>query len=126
MQEIADKKEITDTCRDLTYLAGEIEENTDDGFGGIQCFSIVQKIPQQIYKGIVSQVRTKLLNVFIELDKAYGNLDDLDINLDKKTPNEIAHINQQLITIIDNSIHIGDGNEISKSDIHSGGDDGKK
>lgn len=126
VQEIADKKEITDTCRDLTYLAGEIEENTDDGFGGIQCFSIVQKIPQQIYKGIVSQVRTKLLNVFIELDKAYGNLDDLDINLDKKTPNEIAHINQQLITIIDNSIHIGDGNEISKSNIHSGGDDGKK
>ena len=119
LQTIADDPSRQQRMRDLTFLAEEIQQNI-----GISCVKIIQILDLSYYRDILNKIRGKLLRVFIELDKAYGNLDDLDINLDKKIPNEIEHINQQLITIIDNSIHIGDGNEISKSDMHTGGENG--
>ena len=61
------------------------------------------------------------MRVFIELDKSYGNLDDLDVSLENKSEAEIDSVNNKLIKIvIDKSIYIGDGNKIEKSNINSG------
>ena len=57
-------------ARDLTFLAGEIEENT-----GIQCLKISQVIPIDAYRDILNKMKTKLLKILITLDKAYGCLD---------------------------------------------------
>ena len=98
--------------RDLTGLAGEIYKNI-----GIQCSRIEQVITVDVYRDIVNKIKTKLLKVLIALDKAYGCLDELDIDISSKTEEEVKTINKQIINIIDKSIHIGDGNKIDKSEI---------
>ena len=103
--------------RDLTYLAGEIMENT-----GIQCIKIEQVITIDVYRDILNKIKTKLLKVLIALDKAYGCLDELDIDLSSKTEAEVKAVNNKIVNIIDNSIHIGDGNKIDKSEIKHKGD----
>lgn len=100
-------------ARDLTYLAGEIEKNT-----GIQCFRISQVVSIDAYRDILNKIKTKLLKILIELDKAYGCLDELDIDISSKSETEVKDINNKIVNIIDNSIHIGDGNKIDKSQIN--------
>lgn len=114
---IASQPSEQERIRDLTYLAEEIEDNI-----GIQCIKIAQIIPIDAYRDILNKIKTKLLKILIALDKAYGCLDELDINVSSKTEVEIEAINKKVITIIDNSVHIGDGNKIDKSEIKHEGD----
>ena len=70
-------------------------------------------------------MRTNLINIFIELDKELGNLDDLDI----ETKNvDLQKLNNVIFNIFqDNSIELGDKNKINKSGflggLFSGGQD---
>ena len=58
-----------------------------------------------------------LLKVFIKLDKTFGNLDELDIgNVDKGVEKELKMFIQKVV-FTDNSIHVGNGNKIEKSEI---------
>ena len=67
---------------------------------------------------IVSTVRTKILDTLLLLENEFGNLDDLEIDISSKTPNERDTIIQKIyITLYDNSISIGDNNKIKNSDI---------
>ena len=61
------------------------------------------KFPKEMFIGILSAIRTKLLKIFIELDKDFGCLDNLDIDTDGR---ELKKINNKLSIIIyeDNSI----------------------
>ena len=70
---------------------------------------------------IFSEVDNRLLDVFLLLEKEFGNLDDLDIDLSGKTDEQIEDIHKQINVFIynDNSITIGDENEISDSIIAS-------
>ena len=63
-----------------------------------------------------------LLKVLIQLDKSYGCLDDLDIDISGKTPEEITRINAIINNYIftDNSVHIGDKNKIENTDVLTG------
>lgn len=66
------------------------------------------------YTNIIGAIKTKLLCIFKELEKQYGNLDDYYIDFNDKKKEE--KISKSLITIInDNSTHIGDGNILKES-----------
>lgn len=91
---------------DLTELAGNVYKNSS-----IQCISISMKFPKEMFLGILSVIRTKLLKIFIELDKNFGCLDNLDIDTNGR---KLKEINNKLNIIIyeDNSVTIGDGNKL--------------
>ena len=57
--------------------------------------------------------------MLLELEKTFGYLDEMDLNIGSMTSEELETINDRIVTIIfnDNSIHIGDGNKISESVI---------
>ena len=116
IESILNEKEIQPRARDLTFLAGEIYDTM-----GVSCFKISQIIDVSHYREIVNKIRGKLLNIFIELDRVFGNLDDLDV--DSSDEGKVSQINQKIITLIDKSIKIGDGNQIEKSKIIGNGDE---
>ena len=67
---------------------------------------------------IVSKVRTKILETLLFLEKEFGNLDDLDIDIKTKTQEELKNIIQNIqVNLYDHSISIGDNNKIKKSNI---------
>lgn len=94
--------------KDLTDLAGVVLKNT-----GIQCLDIYMKFTKETFLGILSSIRTKLLEVFIELDREFGNLDELDIEIEGKN---LKELNKKInIIIFDNSISIGDQNKLKNN-----------
>lgn len=69
---------------DLTSLAFDVYENT-----GIQCFEIYQQYSKASFVRILSNIKSKLILFLLNLEKQFGNLDNLDIEkstltLDKK------------------------------------------
>lgn len=90
----------------ITDLAGIVYKNT-----GIECVNIYMKFTQETFLRILSNIRTKLLTVFLELDKELGCLDELDINTNSKN---LQKMNEKLNIIIyeDNSVSIGDNNKL--------------
>lgn len=66
---------------------------------------------KEVFIGILSSIRTKLIELFIALDKEFGNLDDLDIDVNEK---DLKKLNKKIDVIIfqDNSIQIGDNNKL--------------
>jgi hypothetical protein len=106
---------------DVTFLAPAIYEYSG---GMIQCASIHVTFDYINFNGILSSIRTKLLDVFIELDKRLGNLDDLDVvTEDTDLLSELKQITYNII-YQDNSVKIGDNNKIDKSNILGGEFDG--
>lgn len=101
-------------ARDITSMAGVIYQNT-----GITCTEILQIVPKNAIENILSTIKSKLLKVLIRLDKEYGSLDDLDIDISAKSPEEIHTINVAINNYIfeDKSIKIGDKNRIDNTDI---------
>jgi len=76
------------------------------------------KVPSNRLDGIVSQVKTKLVDVILELEKQFDNLDELDIRPQIEKNNSASNI----ITIIENiiyddSVRIGDKNNLKKSSL---------
>ncbi len=75
---------------------------------------------------IFPKVENKLLDILRYLEKQFGNLDDLDIDLDSKSKDEVNEIKSHIYVIIynDQSISIGDNNKIKNSTIVSKISDG--
>lgn len=68
------------------------------------------------FTNILNDLKPILLNIFIELEKKYGNLDGYYIEMNDKKKNQ--EINQYIINILaDNSIKIGDNNIIKNSNV---------
>ena len=67
------------------------------------------------------QTRYIFETVLILLEKEFGVLDDLDIDIDSKSKDERLEIVKQLHVIIfnDHSANIGDGNKIKDANIAS-------
>lgn len=99
---------------DYTWMSGHVYEKT-----GIICTSIKQNIPVNFMQNIMSEIKTRLLQVLIKLDKEYGCLDDLDIDTTAKSPEEVAEINRIVnnFIFVDNSVRIGDKNKIEESNF---------
>ena len=88
-------------AQDISLINGEI-------------ISAYKELSIYAFTNLVSKIKTKLLSIFKELEKQYGNLDDYYIDLGDKKKEE--RITKSLITIInDKSTHIGDQNSIKGS-----------
>ena len=83
----------------------------------IQCYSIKQVVPLNILEGLLNTVKMLLMKIFIKLDKTYGSLDELDVDTDSISPEEIANTNTIIneYIFVDNSIKIGDKNQFKDS-----------
>lgn len=70
-------------------------------------------------KNIFSRVENTVLEIFLLLEKEFGNLDDLDIDLSVKKDEEINGITNDIMVMIYNesSITIGDHNKIQDTNI---------
>lgn len=104
--------------RDLTWAAGMVYK-----MSGIQCYSIKQIVPINIFEGVLNSVKMLLMKIFIKLDKTYGCIDELDIDTEIISPEEVTETNTIInkYIYVDNSINIGDKTKIEGSDILSGG-----
>lgn len=109
LEKFANEDNDNEIGRNLTDLAGVVYKNT-----GIQCVNIYMKFTKETFIKILSILRTKILKVFIELDKEFGCLDDLDIDT---TGKKLKELNNKLNIIIfeDNSVTIGDGNKLKNT-----------
>lgn len=117
LQNFLDHSDKQSYCRDYTYLNGYVYERT-----GIQCTSILQRVPLNFLQNILSEIKTRVLRVLVKLDKEYGCLDNLDVDTTNKSPEEIAAINKVVnnYIYINNGINIGDNNKIKSSEILGG------
>ncbi len=98
--------------KDLTFMAYEVQEMT-----GIACTAIKQTFDSNSFLEIINKISVILMKVFIRLDKEFGNLDELDIDVtDDNKVETVKKLIYQII-FIDNSIKIGDNNKIEKSNI---------
>lgn len=70
---------------------------------------------------ILSQIENKLLDILMCLEKEFGNLDELDINIESKSENDLKRIVNYICVIINNdkSVTIGNNNEFNNSNIAS-------
>lgn len=68
---------------DHSYLAGHVNKASG---GMVACTSIYQHIPQAFFSGIQQTVKTKIIQILMEMEKKYGALDSLEVErmLDKK------------------------------------------
>ena len=66
----------------------------------------------------LSVIENKLLDILMVLEKEFGSLDDLDIDISNKSEIELQDVAKQITYIItDNSVTIGDGNKIKDLQI---------
>ncbi|WP_242309015.1 hypothetical protein [Bacillus cereus group sp. BfR-BA-01524] len=85
----------------------------------LQIIGITIKCASNLLSGIVSKVKSKLVDIIMELEKQYDNLDEMDI---RSQVEEDASKKEQVILnieqiIFDESIKLGDKNKISRSVI---------
>lgn len=104
-----------------------------------ECKYLSQKTGCYIYKAsvqtdnstivdILPQVESILMELLCYIEKQFGNLDDLDIDVDSKSEEELKEITKHIYVIIynDQSITIGDKNKIKDATIASLISDGLK
>ena len=96
-----------------------IAHYNNDPYMIITSASVKLNMPQ--IRNIFSQVESKLLDVLTYFEKKFGPLDELDFDVDRKTPEEMDEIINHLSLVIynDNSVNIGDNNRIKESTIAS-------
>lgn len=103
--------------KDLTFMAYEVQEIT-----GIACTSIKQTFDSNSFLEIINKISVILMKIFIRLDKEFGNLDELDIDVTDNNKVETVKKLIYQIVFIDNSIKIGNSNKIEKSNIGDKGE----
>lgn len=97
-----------------------------------ECKYLSQKTGCYIYKAsvqtdnstmvdILPQIESILMELLCYVEKEFGNLDDLDINISSKSEEELKEITKRIYVIIysDQSINIGDHNRMKNSTVAS-------
>jgi AbiTii len=74
-------------------------------------------------QGVIANIKNKLMNILLKIEKEFGNLDSLDTFAEETDTQALQSIEQYIINVIfDESIKIGDNNKIKSSAIgHRGG-----
>lgn len=85
-------KNNADVGLDLTFLAGEVNKNTN---GEVTCTNIRQLIPMAVCQSIIETVKQTTIEALLELENKYGTLDELgiDVSDDVKSKTESININ---------------------------------
>ena len=70
---------------------------------------------------IFPKVENKLLDILRYLEKQFGNLDELDIDVNNKSEQELKEIVNHIYVLLynDQSVTIGNDNEFNNSNIAS-------
>ena len=78
-------------------------------------------VGEHIISNIFSVIENKLLDMLMILEKEFGCLDELDIDITTKSKEDIEAINNRILVLVynDNSVSIGDGNKIKGTTIAS-------
>lgn len=95
--------------KDVSFLSDFVYDRF-----GIQCFNINILFQPQVFSQMISEIKTKLIKIFIRLEKEFGCLDNLDINVQGRNMGQIQN-EIHLIIYQDNSTSIGDKNKINGS-----------
>lgn len=85
----------TNFSRSMMELNGLIWEHEE-----ISCSAIEQPMQPPQFADIVAKLKQILLKIFIKLDKEYGNLDDLDIDMTNKPQKQIEGTMKEIRQII--------------------------
>lgn len=80
---------------DLTNFASVIYKNT-----GISCFSISMKFGNNASEHILSNVKTKIIESLLLLEREFGILDEFCFEEDVISPNKIDKVNEEINSII--------------------------
>ena len=84
------------------------------------CGLISRTCNLSITRATVKIDETRLMSIIKNVEKKFGNLDELDIKLDSYENEKLKNFNQSLITIVfDNSTKIGNENKIESSNFQS-------
>lgn len=97
------------------YIA---QANSDIGMI-IVTASVELNMPKML--NIFPKVESKLLDILLYLEKQFGNLDDLDIDIKSKNEDELNNIINHIHVLIynDESVTLGNDNKIKDSNIAS-------
>lgn len=68
---------------------------------------------------VLSKTENKMMGIFLLLEKEFGNLDEMDIDLSMKTKDELSSISNTIMVTIynDNSIRVGNDNKMIGTNI---------
>lgn len=91
-------------AQDISMVNGEI-------------ISASRELSIYAYTNILGKIKTKVLQILIELEKEYGNLDNYCIDFNEKPLEKSVVKNITNIIYTDNSVHIGNDNKIEKSNV---------
>jgi len=81
-----------------------------------EVISAYRELSIYAHTNILKKIKNKVLKIFIELEKKYGNLDDYYIDFSNRK--EEKEIIKNITNIIsDYSVHIGDNNQIESSNV---------
>ena len=131
--------QITQGIEALRGMVSEIERNNGSGLSKpipAEFYPLIAKanndLEMIIYTASVELDMSKILNIFPKvesklfdilyyLEKQFGNLDDLDIDTESKSPTELETIINRIYVMIynDKSVMIGNNNKIKDSYIAS-------
>lgn len=89
IEKIIDNKDAVGL--DLTFAAGYVFKTT-----GIQCLKISQVYDRISLDEIIANVKNKLIIILLSLEKEFGNLDGLDINVETITNKQFENIEQNI------------------------------
>lgn len=115
------RRESIATIEKEANSAGTFTNNLSDFIPyidiGVAIVQLYRTYSKDVFREIVNKVSSILLKIFTRLDKTVKNLDELDIGeLEKDKEDQLKTFIQKVV-FEDNSIHIGDGNKIEKSNI---------
>lgn len=79
------------------------------------------EISPHFLKNILDEVESRLLDMLLLLEKEYGDLDELDIDVSRKTEEEQRDIAERIVVNIydDHSVHLGDNSTLKNSEVTS-------
>lgn len=80
-------------CFDLIELAPIVYKKSDYM---ITCMKLEQVIDKISFLEILSNVKTKLISILLRLEKEFGNLDNLDIDVALKNDIELENLNDSI------------------------------
>lgn len=89
---------------------------------GVAITTLYRQYDPSVFREIVNKMSAMLLKIYTKLDKTIGNLDDLDIGNITHQKREDVTTYIEKIVFTDNSIRVGDGNKIEKSELMTKGE----
>ena len=91
----------------------------NSGYSNMRIIKASVMVDSSLALRVLSIIENKLLDTLLLLEKEFGCLDDLDIDISSVNDNDKERIAEQInLIIFDKSVHIGNDNKIKNTDIN--------